>query len=49
MRAMAEAAGEDAHPVVLRIPPIRDGRELAQERVRQSIDAGVDGIVFPHV
>ncbi len=49
MRAMAEAAGEQAHPIVLRIPPIRDGRELARERVQQGLDAGVDGVVFPHV
>lgn len=49
MAAMAEAAGERAHPVVLRIPPIRDGRELARERVQQGLAAGVDGVVFPHV
>lgn len=50
MRAMAEAAGKEGpHPVVLRIPPIRDDGELARERVRLGLDAGVAGIVFPHV
>lgn len=50
MRAMAEAVGEEgSHPVVLRIPPIRDDGELARERVRLGLDAGVAGIVFPHV
>ena len=49
MRAMVDARGEDAHPIVLRIPPIRDGREAARERVGRGLDAWVDGIVFPHV
>ncbi len=50
MRGLARAAGPvDAHPVLLRIPPIRDGRELALERIRQSLDLGVEGLVFPHV
>ena len=49
MTAMAEAAGEGAHPIVLRIPPIRDGRDLARQRVRRGLSVGVDGIVFPHV
>ena len=49
MQAMVDAAGEGAHPVLLRIPPIRDNPDLAGERVRSGLDAGVDGIVFPHV
>lgn len=39
----------DEHPVVLRIPPIRDGHTQAQDRTKQGLDAGVFGIVFPHV
>ncbi len=49
MRGMVDAGGEDAHPIVLRIPPIRDGREAARERVGRGLDAWIDGIVFPHV
>ena len=52
MNAMLESAGEagvDTHPLALRIPPIRDGREIARERVQQVLDAGVDAVVFPHV
>ncbi len=48
--AMAEASGDrGTHPIVLRIPPIRDGHEEARDRVRQVLDAGVAGIVYPHV
>ena len=49
MRAMVDAGGEDAHPIVLRIPPIRDDRDLARERVGRGLDSWVDGIIFPHV
>lgn len=50
MRGMGEAAGEaGGHPVALRIPPIRDDRDAAGDRVRQGIEAGVDAVVFPHV
>ena len=50
VRGMADGAGEhEPHPVALRIPPIREDREAAPERVRQGLDAGVDAIVFPHV
>jgi len=50
MRAMAQEAGEQgAHPVLVRIPPVRDGRDAARERVARALGAGVDGIVFPHV
>ena len=37
------------HPVALRIPPIRDGREEAAERTAAGLDAGAYSIVFPHV
>ena len=50
MRGMAEEAGDQGtHPVTLRIPPIRDGHEVARERVRRGLDAGVVSITFPHV
>ena len=35
--------------IALRIPPIREDRDAAPERVRQGLRAGVDAIVFPHV
>ncbi len=37
------------HPILTRIPPIRDGHGKAQEHVRQILDVGVYGVVFPHV
>ncbi|MCY4626591.1 MAG: aldolase/citrate lyase family protein [Acidobacteria bacterium] len=37
------------HPILLRIPPIRDGMDEAAERTAAALDAGVYGIVFPHV
>ncbi len=37
------------HPVLLRIPPIRDGMDEAAERTAAGLDAGTYGIVFPHV
>jgi len=47
---MAEASGHDApHPMLLRIPPIRDGHDGARERASQGVAAGVAGIVCPHV
>lgn len=36
-------------PIVTRLPPIREGRVEAQDRVKRLLDAGVYGIVFPHV
>lgn len=36
-------------PIVTRLPPIREGREQARERAKLLLDAGVDGVVFPHV
>lgn len=50
MAGMRAAAGESApHPIALRIPPIREDRDAARQRVRQAIEAGVDAVVFPHV
>lgn len=48
MEGMREAGGTP-HPVLLRIPPIGEERDDAREHVRQGLEAGVDGIVFPHV
>ena len=39
----------NSHPVLLRIPPIRDGTDEAAERTAAGLDAGAYGIVFPHV
>lgn len=36
-------------PIVTRLPPIREGREVARERAKLLLDAGVEGVVFPHV
>ena len=50
MKGMLDNAGsEGTHATALRIPPIRDGRDEARERVSMGIEAGVDSIVFPHV
>jgi 2-dehydro-3-deoxy-L-rhamnonate aldolase len=35
--------------IVTRIPPIREGRVEASERAKLLLEAGVDGVVFPHV
>ena len=37
------------HPIITRIPPIRDGRVEAQDRTQRILDAGIHGVVFPHV
>lgn len=47
--AMREAAGGNAPPVALRIPPVRDDRAAAPERIRQGLEAGAQAIVLPHV
>lgn len=48
--ALVVAAGDrDAPPMMLRIPPIRDGHDEARSRAREGLDANVAGIVFPHV
>lgn len=50
MEGIAEGSGsEPPHPLVLRIPPIRDGVEAARAHVAEALDAGVAAIVFPHV
>ncbi len=50
MRAMPGESGDGfAHPVALRIPPIRAGADSARARVQQGLAAGVAAIVFPHV
>ena len=50
MEGIAEGSGsEPAHPLVLRIPPIRNGVEAARAHVAEALDAGVAAIVFPHV
>ncbi len=48
--AMAEAAGDrGTHPIMLRIPPIGEEPDEARVRAQAGLDAGVAGIVFPHV
>ena len=50
MEGIAEGSGTDApHPLVLRVPPIRNGAEQAGANVAEALDAGVAAIVFPHV
>ncbi|WP_423925957.1 aldolase/citrate lyase family protein [Candidatus Palauibacter sp.] len=47
---MTEASGDmGTHPMLLRIPPIRDGHDEARDRAAQGLAAGVAGIVYPHV
>jgi len=43
------AGGAETHPLVLRIPPIRDGHDAARDYVQQGLAAGAVSIVFPHV
>jgi 2-keto-3-deoxy-L-rhamnonate aldolase RhmA len=38
-----------ARAVLARLPPIRDGREEARARTKLLLDAGAEGVVFPHV
>ncbi len=50
MAGVADGSGVDpAHPLVLRVPPIRDDEAQARENVARALDAGVAGVVFPHV
>lgn len=50
MAGVADGAGADPpHPLVLRVPPVRDGAAQARENVARALEAGVAGIVFPHV
>jgi len=46
---LAAAPADGTHPTALRIPPIRDGREEARQRVAEALAVGVDAIVYPHV
>lgn len=49
MEGIAEGSGENApHPLILRIPPIRNGVAEAEAHASQALAAGVGGIVFPH-
>ena len=49
MEGIAEGSGEDApHPLILRIPPIRNGVADAEAHTAEALAAGVAGIVFPH-
>ncbi len=43
------AAPQAAHPVVLRVPPVRDGTDETRARVGRALELGLAGIVFPHV
>ena len=49
MDGIAEGSGEDApHPLILRIPPIRNGVAEAEAHAAEALAAGIAGIVFPH-
>ena len=48
-RKSVAASGFNEQPILTRIPPIRDGKVEAQDRTKRLLDAGVYGIVFPHV
>lgn len=50
MSGVAEGSDAEApHPLILRVPPIRDGEDAARANVATALDAGVAAIVFPHV
>lgn len=50
MASMEEASGtSEPHPVTLRIPPIRDGHEVASAHITEGLAARVNGLVLPHV
>lgn len=48
MRDAARQAGVEPRPVLLRVPPITD-TAATRRQVQQGLEAGADGIVFPHV
>ena len=49
MEGIAEGSGENApHPLILRIPPIRNGVAEAEAHAAEALATGVAGIVFPH-
>ena len=50
MSGIAEGSAPDPpHPLVLRVPAIRDGVGAAEANVAEALEAGVASIVFPHV
>jgi len=50
MSGIAEGSGTEApHPLILRVPPIRNGVDAAGANVAEALDADVAAIVFPHV
>ena len=50
MSGITEGSAPDPpHPLVLRVPAIRDGVEAAEANVAEALGAGVASIVFPHV
>ncbi len=50
MTGIAEGSVPDPpHPLVLRVPAIRDGVAAAEANVAEALEAGVASIVFPHV
>ena len=50
MAGVAEGSGAEApHPMILRVPPIRNGEDAARANVATALDAGVAAIVFAHV
>ncbi len=48
MNQASAAKGVEPIPILVRMPSVDDA-QAAAERVRQVVDAGVAGIVFPHV
>ncbi len=49
MDGITEGSGEEEpHPLILRIPPIRNGVAEAEAHAAEALTAGVAGIVFPH-
>lgn len=48
-RAQLANGGFNEHPILARLPPIRDGNVEALDRTKRLLDAGVYGIVYPHL
>ncbi len=50
LAGIAEGSGDaPPHPLILRVPPIRNGADAARDHVARALDAGMAAIVFPHV
>ncbi|MCY3612509.1 MAG: aldolase/citrate lyase family protein [Gemmatimonadetes bacterium] len=50
MSGIVEGSGTEVpHPLILRVPPIRNGVDAAGANVAEALEAGVAAIVFPHV